>query len=63
MQHDRAGVAHGVGVSLVQHRDIVAGRQQAVDEMPDVESVEKMMAEAEENLTDLLPASAEPGFR
>ena len=33
MQDDRAGMAHGVGIGLVQHRDIVAGRHQPIDQI------------------------------
>ena len=33
MQHHGAGMAHGVGIGLVEHVDVVAGRQQAVDEI------------------------------
>src|SRR5271169_5766561 len=33
MQDDGAGVAHGVGIGLVQHFDVVAGRHQPVDKI------------------------------
>ena len=33
MQDHRAGVAHGVGICVIEERNVVASREQAIDQI------------------------------